>query len=95
MAIQLGVTGFNKTRVVYLLDLFEERGEREQYDLVCGAPLGDWVNAADVFFTCCECGFNSLGSWSYSKELMWNLGRKSMLHCFSKVKYQLGDTSGN
>ena len=39
--IQLGVTGLNKTRVVYLLDLFEERREKEQCDLVCGAPLGD------------------------------------------------------
>ena len=41
MEIQLGVTGLNKTRVVYLLDLFEERREKEQCDLVRGAPLGD------------------------------------------------------
>ena len=30
----------------------------------------------DVLFTCGECGFNSLGSWSYSKEWVWNLGAK-------------------
>ena len=27
MGIQLGVTGLKKTKVVYLLDLFEGRGE--------------------------------------------------------------------
>ena len=31
----LGVTGLKKTRVVYLLDLFEGRGEKGQYDLMC------------------------------------------------------------
>ena len=33
---------------MYLLDLFEERGEKEQYDLVCGAPLDDWANGGYV-----------------------------------------------
>ena len=42
-----------------------------------------------------ECGFNFLGSWSYSKEWVWNLGTKSMLHCFRKVKCQLGDIRGS
>ena len=32
---RLGVTGLKKTRVVYLLDLFEGKGENEQCDLVC------------------------------------------------------------
>ena len=29
--------------------------------------------------TCDECGFGSLGSWSYSKEWVWNLGTKTVL----------------
>ena len=33
--IQLGVTGLKKIRLLYLLDLFEGRGEKEQCDLVC------------------------------------------------------------
>ena len=83
---------------MYLLDLFERRGEKEQCDLVCGAPLlkalDDWANAGlfDVLFSCGECGFNSLGRWSYSKEWMRNLGTKGMLHCFREVKCQLGHT---
>ena len=47
----------------------------------------------DVLFPCGECGFNSLESWSCSKEWVWNLGSKSMLHCFREVKCQLCDTS--
>ena len=35
VVIQLGVTGLKKTRVVYLLDLFEGRGEKRQSNLVC------------------------------------------------------------
>ena len=34
MVIRLGLTELKKTRVVYLLDLFEERGENRQCDLV-------------------------------------------------------------
>ena len=30
----------------------------------------------DVLFMCGECSFNSLGSWSYSREWVWNLGTK-------------------
>ena len=30
----------------------------------------------DVLFTCGECGLGSLGSWSYSKEWVWNLRPK-------------------
>ena len=41
-----------KTRVVYLLDLFEGRGKKRQSNLlcVCGVHLDDWVNGshADV-----------------------------------------------
>ena len=33
--IQLRVTGWKKTKIVYLLDLFEGRGEKGQWDLVC------------------------------------------------------------
>ena len=55
---------------MYLQDLFEGRGEKGQCDLVCGALLGDWVMLVydDVLFTCGECSFKSLGSWSYFKE---------------------------
>ena len=35
VVIQLKVTGLKKTKVVYLLDLFEGRGEKGQWDLVC------------------------------------------------------------
>ena len=34
MVIRLGLTELQKTRVAYLLDLFEERGENGQCDLV-------------------------------------------------------------
>ena len=55
---------------MYLQDLFEGRGEKGQCDLVCRALLGDWVMLVydDVLFTCGECSFKSLGSWSYFKE---------------------------
>ena len=70
MVIQLGLTGLEKIRLVYLLDLFGGKGEKGQCDLVCGAPSGDWVNGGyiDVLFTCSECGFSSFGSWTYSEE---------------------------
>ena len=35
MVIQLRVSGLKKSKVVYLLDLFEGRGEKGQCDLVC------------------------------------------------------------
>ena len=35
VVIQLRVTGLKKTKVVYLLDLFEGRREKGQWDLVC------------------------------------------------------------
>ena len=41
-----------------------------------------------------ECDFNSFGSWSYSKEWVWNLVTKSMLHYLREVKCQLCDFSG-
>ena len=37
---------------------------------------GDYV---DALLKCGECGLGSLGSWSYSKEWVWNLGAKSVL----------------
>ena len=63
---------------------------------MCGTPLNDWVNGGylDILFTCGECGFSSVGSWSYSKECLWKLGIKRMLHCFMKVKCQQGDIAG-
>ena len=33
VVIQLRVTGLKKTKIVYLLDLFEGRGEKGQWDL--------------------------------------------------------------
>ena len=33
--IRLGVANLEKIRLVYLLDLFEARGEKEQCNLVC------------------------------------------------------------
>ena len=35
VVIQLGVTRLKKTKVVYLLDLLDGRGEKGQCDLVC------------------------------------------------------------
>ena len=35
VVIQLRVTGLKKIKVLYLLDLFEVRGEKGQWDLVC------------------------------------------------------------
>ena len=35
LVIQLGLTRLRKTRAVYLLDLFETRGEKGKCDLVC------------------------------------------------------------
>ena len=55
MAIRLGVTGLRKTRIVYLLGLFEGRGEKGQCDLVCGAPLDGWANAGLCMLICYSC----------------------------------------
>ena len=78
---------------MYLLDLFVGRGERGQCG---GTPLDDWANGGyvDVLLTCGEFGFSSLGSWSYSKEWVRNLGTISMLYYFREVKYQQGGTPG-
>ena len=35
VVVQLRVTGLKKIKVLYLLDLFEGRGEKGQWDLVC------------------------------------------------------------
>ena len=35
VVVQLRVTGLKKTKLVYLLDLFERRGEQGQWDLMC------------------------------------------------------------
>ena len=45
----------------------------------------------DVLFTRGECGFNCLGSSSYSKECVSNLGTQSLLHCYRELKCLLGD----
>ena len=59
MVIRAGVTGLERARVMYLLDLFEGRGRR-----------------SSVFG---ECGLGSIGSWSFSKKWVRNLGTKSVL----------------
>ena len=56
---------------------------------VCGAPVDDWVDgcyldavlkhAVNVVLVLCW-------SWLYSKKCVWELGAKSMLYCFRKVK---------
>ena len=40
-----GSKWIEKDEVVYLLDLFEGMGKKGHCDLVCGAPVDDWVNA--------------------------------------------------
>ena len=60
MVIRLGVTGLKKTELVYLLDLFEEMGERVGWFIVCEAPLDDWAN--DGFGEYGEYGFSSMGN---------------------------------
>ena len=57
----------------------------------CHKKIGLMLVYVDVLFMCLECGLNSLGRWSYSKKYVWNLGTKSMLHCFREVKCQLGE----
>ena len=39
-----------------------------------------------VLFTCGKCGFNFLGSWSYSKEWVWNLGTKKYVALLQRSK---------
>ena len=56
--------------------------------------IGPMLVYVVLLSTCGECGFDFLGTWSYSKEWVWNLGTKDMLHCFREVKYQLGETPG-
>ena len=72
VVIRLGVTILKMTTVVYLLDLCEGRGENGQCDLMRVERLQmiELINGGyvDVLFTCGECGFCFLGSWSYSKE---------------------------
>ena len=48
------VTRLKKIRILYLLDLFEERGENGQCDLVYVECLFDWANNGyvDVLFKC-------------------------------------------
>lgn len=73
MVIELGVAGLKKNRVAYLLDLFQERKEKTQRDLMCVEHL--WmirlivvILISCLLFTCCECGFSSAESFPYSKE---------------------------
>ena len=65
-----GSNPIGKGKVVYLLDLFEGRWGNGWCDLVCVVHLDDMAMLlyVDVLFTCGECSFNYLGSWSYSKE---------------------------
>ena len=56
---------------MYLLDLFEDRGEKGQCDLVCEECL--WMIGLMVvmlmFYSCVvECGFSCFRSWSCSEQ---------------------------
>ena len=85
LVIRLGVTGPKNSEFVWLLDLLERRGKKGWGggDLVyVKRPLGDWAidGGADVLVTNVvrlrEYGFISLGSWSYSREWVWDLRTK-------------------
>ena len=39
-----GSNQIEKDKVLYLLDLFQGMGKKGHCDLVCGAPVDDWVN---------------------------------------------------
>ena len=59
------------TSFMYLLDLFEERGEKGQCDLVCVEHLwmiGLMVVMLMPYFHVVECGFSSFGSCSCSEQ---------------------------
>ena len=55
-----GSNRIEKDWVGVLLDLFEERGERVGWFIVCEAPLGDWANGG--FGEYREYGFSSMGN---------------------------------
>ena len=63
VVIRLVVTGLKRTGLVYLLDLFGERGGRMVWFSMCEAPLDEWTNgnSVDVFFTYGDYGFSSMG----------------------------------
>ena len=96
--IRLGVTWLRKDqgRSVSPTYFWGKSREGAVWFSVYGASLDDWFNGGyvDVLFTYGEFGFSSLGSWSYSNEQVWNLGTRSMLHCFMEVKCQQRDTLG-
>ena len=58
------------------------KGEKQQCDLVCERAFR-WSG-----------GFSSLGSWSYFKECVCNLGAKSILHCVREVTCKQAETPG-
>ena len=60
---------------------------------VCGAPLDDWANSGsvDIFFTCGEYGFGSMGSSFHSREWVWNL--KTKLCCIASGKWDISRVS--
>ena len=62
--------------------IWEVQSKQDQ-DRISTELVDDWVNGGyvDVLFACGECGFCSLGSWSYSKEWV-KLGTTSMWHCY-------------
>ena len=66
-----GSTGLKKIRLMHLLDLFEERWEKGQCDLVCVERLwmiGLMVVMLMSYSRVVECGFSSFGSWSCSEQ---------------------------
>ena len=77
----LGSPNWKRTGSCISWTCFEEKG----------APLDHWANGGyvDVLFTCGECSFCSLGSWSYSKAWV-KLRTKSMWHCSREVEMSTG-----
>ena len=85
VVIRLGVTVLKKTGLVYLLDLFEERGEEGWCDLVCVKCL----SAIGLMVVL-------LMPFSYMMSMvlvLWRFKDKIMLYCFREVKHQQSYTS--
>ena len=75
-----GSNRIEKGKFVNLLDLFQGRWEKGLCHLLRGLLSDDWAILVyvEVLFTCDECRFNSLGSWSYSKKWVWILETQCM-----------------
>ena len=85
VVIRLGVTVLKKFGLVYLLDLFEEKGEEGWCDLVCVKYLST-IGLMVVLLM----PFSHMVSMIL---VLWRFKDKIMLHCFREVKYQQSCTS--